>query len=191
MSLRRGFKTEANSIAREVRDELGLRSDAPLDTLQLAKHLCIRVRGIRQLRRSAPAAVAHFVGDGQGSFSAVTIFEGVAREIWHNDAHAPGRQASNIAHELAHALLLHPAGGVSFNGRDWDGEQEEEAQWLGGALLVSDEAAIVIARAEWLTTEAALRYGVSEQLMGWRLGVTGARVRVARAHAKYGTRAPS
>jgi hypothetical protein len=155
MSLRWGFKSEANAIAREVREELGLRSHEPLDALALARHLDVPVREISDLGGSVGAAVRHLTGSGEGSFSAVTIFRGAAREVWHNDAHAPGRQASNIAHELAHALLLHPAGTVTSGKRDWDRGQEEEAQWLAGALLVSDEAAVLIARAGLSTPDTA------------------------------------
>ena len=37
--MRKGFKTEANAIAREVRKELGLATASPLDVWQLAEHL--------------------------------------------------------------------------------------------------------------------------------------------------------
>jgi hypothetical protein len=41
--LRRGFKTEANDIAREIRGELGLRDVEPLDPWKLAAALEVRV----------------------------------------------------------------------------------------------------------------------------------------------------
>ena len=40
-------------------------------------------------------------------FSGVTVFRGPRRTIVFNDAHAPGRQANDIGHELSHGLLLH------------------------------------------------------------------------------------
>jgi hypothetical protein len=184
--VRRGFKSDANSIAREVRDELGLGVAAPLDVHALADHLYIKIRPLSSLTSRAPRDVRYLAGRGREAFSAVTVFRGTRREVWHNDSHAPGRQASNIAHELGHAILLHPAGVVVAAGRDWDPIQEEEAQWLAGALLVSEEAAVTVARSGRPVADMAAEYGVSERLLNWRLGVTGARIRMQRAAAKYG-----
>ena len=183
MPLRRGFKSEAHAIAREVRTELGLRSADPLDPRALASHLEVPVHGISELRGTAPEAVRRFLTLDTAAFSAVTIFHGSARTIWHNDAHSLGRQASNIAHELAHALLLHEPGPVlSGDGaRAWDSVAEEEAHWLGAALLVSDEAAFAVAASGGDLDAVARRYGVSRALLDFRLKVTGATLRVARA----------
>lgn len=183
MRLRRGFKTEAHAIAREVRAELGLRTDAPLDPRALADHLDVPVTGLSELSRTEPDSVYQLSSLDPEAFSAVTVFRGARRAIWHNDSHAPGRQASNIAHELAHALLLHaPSVGVEVDGsRDWDGEAEAEAGWLGPALLISDEAAFAIARDGTPYEDAARIYNVSLRLLRFRLGVTGAERRVARA----------
>jgi len=136
---------------------------------------------------AAPEAVRHFCVVDPTRFSAVTVFMGLFRHIVHNDAHAAGRQASDIAHELAHGLLLHPpapaldAGGC----RNWDAELEEEANWLGGALLVPEEAAVLLARRGIPLDVAAEAYGVSEQMMDWRLNVTGARIRAQRRAARF------
>jgi Zn-dependent peptidase ImmA (M78 family) len=181
--LRRGFKSEANEIAREVRLELKLRPTDPLDPLRLAEHLAIPIIPLSTLGREAPAMVRHFSRIDRSAFSAITVFDGTARVIVHNDAHRAGRQASNVAHELSHGLLLHPPR-PALDGRgcrDWDQEQEAEANWLAGALLVPDEAAIVIVRRGLSLAEAAEVYGVSEQMMRFRLNVTGATLRVNRA----------
>ena len=99
MALRRGFKTEANDIAREVRAELGLRSAAPLDPFELATHLEIPVIGMSELSGDARSAVNYFSIVDSSSFSAVTVFRGSLRVVIHNDTHSPGRQASNVCHE--------------------------------------------------------------------------------------------
>lgn len=108
--------------------------------------------------------------------------------IVHNDSHAVTRQAANLAHELAHALLQHPPH-PAFDGtgcRDWDPEIEEEANWLGPALLVPEPAAIWAARNGLSLHEAARLYGVSQDLMRFRLNVTAARRRVERG-CRFGT----
>ncbi len=109
----------------------------------------------------------------------MTVFRGFERTILHNDAHSPGRQSSN----LAHALLLHPATPPINSGgcRDWDPILEEEAEWLSGALLISDEAALHIIRSGMSDDDAETLYGVSRKMLQFRLNVTGARIRVARS----------
>jgi Zn-dependent peptidase ImmA (M78 family) len=68
-----------------------------------------------------------------------------------------------------------------FPGWNWGQELEEEANWLAGALLVSDEAAIAVARSKMSIENAARKYGVSSKMMRFRLNVSGAHARVQRA----------
>jgi IrrE N-terminal-like domain len=107
MAMRRGFKTQANQIAREVRGELGLGPTDPLDPWKLAAFLDIPVIGLTDLAAAVPDAVHHFQQIEPGAFSAATVFAGTQRLIVHNDTHSPARQASNVTHEGAHGLLLH------------------------------------------------------------------------------------
>ena len=94
-----------------------------------------------------------------------------------------GRQASNLAHELSHALLGHvPTPALDARGcRDWDGAVEAEADWLAGALLIPDEAALLIARRGWSLETAAQHYGVSVPMVRYRLNVCGAHKRAVHA----------
>jgi len=179
--LRRGFKSEANEIAREIRGELGLKLADPLDPLLLAAHLEIPVIPLTELAADAPFGTHHFMQGDRDVFSAVTVFCGTERVIVHNDSHSPGRQSSNIAHELSHGLLLHPLVPALGPGgcRDWDPMVEQEAEWLAGALLISEEAALSIVRLGLTIDQAAARYGVSRAMIQFRLNVTGARKRVA------------
>lgn len=174
--MRRGFKAEANLIAREVRGELGLLPADPLDVRKLAEHLAIPLVALTSLSDGSPRAVQHFVGRGQSVLSALTVFDGTRRVVLYNDAHSQARQASDIAHELSHALLLHkPHPALDQQGRrQWNRTLEEEATWLGGALLVPDEAALFIARSGMSEDVAAMTYGVSTQMVRWRLNVSAA-----------------
>ena len=184
--LRRGFKKEAHALAREVRADLGLIPADPLDPFALAGFLEIPVYPLSDLRDGAAEAVRHLTERDPSAFSAVTIFEGNRKTIWHNDGHAVVRQRSNLAHEIAHALLFHtPGSGADpVRARPWDSTAEEEAQWLGGALLVSDEAALALARAGIDIVTGAARYGVSTEMMTYRLNVTGALIRAARSRRR-------
>src|SRR5579871_5987534 len=98
MKLRRGFASEANQIARDLRAELGLHLIDPLDAWMLADRLALPVVPMSELSPDAPWAVRQLSGAGGTEFSAVTVFAGVRRVIVHNDTHLPGRQASNITH---------------------------------------------------------------------------------------------
>ncbi len=180
MALRRGFKTEANHTAREVRAELGLRWADPLDPWALARHLEIPVVPLSHFSGVAADAVHHFHRVDRGAFSAVTVFDGSRRLIAYNDSHSIGRRASDLAHELAHALLLHrPGPALDHRGcRRWNAEQEDEANWLAGALLISEEAALQIARSGEPLDEAAKRCRVSQAMVTFRLNVTAALRRV-------------
>lgn len=102
--------------------------------------------------------------------------------IVYNDAHSPGRQSSDLAHELAHALLHHPPEPAfgSDGERNWDSGLEAEADWLAGALLISDEAAIDIVQRGLSLRDAAQEYSTSVLMVKFRINVTGARIRVAR-----------
>src|SRR2546430_7977880 len=184
MALRRGFKTEANHTAREVREELGLRWADPLDPWTLARHLEIPVVRLSQFNSVAADAVHHFHRVDRSAFSAVTVFDESRRLIAYNDSHSIGRRASDLAHELAPALLHHrPGPAPDHRGcRRWNAEQEDEANWLAGALLISEEAALQIARSGEPLDEAAKRCRVSQAMITFRLNVTAALRRVGETH---------
>jgi Zn-dependent peptidase ImmA (M78 family) len=187
MALRRGFKTEAMGVARDIRAELQVGPVDLFDPRILADHLAIPIVPLSDFAKEIPAAVRYFRSRGDGEFSAATIFAGTERLIVHNDAHAPGRQANDLSHELSHALLFHePKPALDALGcRDWDADAEDEANFLAGVLLVPEEVAIAVVRRGLSLQAAADAYGVSVPLMRWRINATGARVRVARARKAW------
>lgn len=181
MALRHGFKAEANAWSRDLRGELGLSAESPICTRRLCAHLELPLLDLSEVEAN-PADLGYFLtGDGRRTFSAVTLRVDGERWIIHNDAHDEGRQAANIAHEIAHALLGHPI--PVFFGEPGplphNEVHEEEAKWLGPALLISDEAALFIASSGMSVSQAAIFYGASEQVVQMRINVCGARKRVA------------
>lgn len=183
-----GFKAEANRISVQIRTELGLEPHSPLCPWRLADYLSISAIPLRKLAKENPGIegkVDYLLNVNSGVFSAITIFDGVYRFIVHNDGHAPTRQRANLAHELAHALLNHaPHPPFCKHGkRVFNRQLEEEANWLGPTLLVSNEAAQWALRAGMSEEEAALHFEVSRNLMRFRLNKSGA-VRLA----SYGSR---
>ncbi|QFQ98084.1 ImmA/IrrE family metallo-endopeptidase [Streptomyces phaeolivaceus] len=182
MAFRRGFKTEANSLALEVRSELRLGALDRLDPFVLADFLEIPVVPLSGMAPTSQGA-EHLLDRDPDAFSAVTVFAGSKRTIVHNDGHSNGRISSNITHEASHGLLHHrPTPALDDRGcRLWDQDIEDEAQFLAGVLLVPEDAALAIARGRFAKPEAAARFGVSEQMIQYRLNVTGAVSRVDRA----------
>src|SRR5713101_2305855 len=89
MAFRRGFKTEANSLALEVRAELRLGMLDRLDPLALVQHLEIPVIKLSDYGRTS-AGAKYLLEVEPEAFSAVTVFAGTTRTIVHNDSHADG-----------------------------------------------------------------------------------------------------
>lgn len=180
-----GFKKSAAELANSMRAELGLGPLDRLDPRALAEYLAIPVYELSSIAAHDPHA-QHLLTTEPEAFSAVTVFAGRRRAITHNDAHAPTRQNSNISHEIAHGLLLHPpTPALGDTGcRTWNQDIEDEAAWLAGCLLMTEQASFAVARGTWSIPEAARRLGVSEAMIRFRLNGTGAVKRVQRAGAR-------
>jgi Zn-dependent peptidase ImmA (M78 family) len=182
--VKRGFKSSAEQIAQEIRAELNLDANGKLDALALAEHLAIPVFTIGQIARldSRNSFARYFSDVDPDSFSAVTVFYGYRRFIIHNENHHPNRQASNLAHEVSHTLLEHSP--TPLPGRDgrryWNGEVEEEATWLGAALLVPRDGALEMVKTRRTISQIACHYGVSDSLCQWRIRQSGVDIQAER-----------
>lgn len=189
MTFRRGFKADAKRIADETRAELGLGSSEPLDPWALAKHLAIPVYGLEEVAtwECPQASIAALTGDFASEFSAITVFRGSFRIVIENSTHSDARRTNSVCHEVAHALLEHEPKVLRNNdgARSWTPEMESEADWLAAELLVPRAAVLNLARDSVPIDDAALRYGVSVELMRWRLNSTGATKQVARERMRY------
>ncbi len=184
MKLRRGFKSEANAYAREFRDELSLAHCDPLCPFKLAAHLEVPTVPLQHFANDEPEAYAYLNSkNGQKEFSALTLCYRTERLIVYNDAHSDGRIASDVAHELSHIILLHPPKPPfdESGSRHYSAMLEQEANWLGPALLISEEAALKIGRSGFSVPKAASAYGVTQDVMAMRLNVLAVHRRLARA----------
>lgn len=191
--MRRGFKTECESIATATRSEIGLDPDARLDPRVLAEHLGIPVHPVSDLRGAkVREAIRHVTQVDQAVLSAVTIFPDWPRRrrvIIYNDSNSPARQHSDLAHELAHGILLHqPRAAIVKGCRDISKQDEEEAAWLSGCLLVPRDAALAIAMAGRPLDLVAEDFGVSIEMMRYRVYSTGAKKQADARRAARGRR---
>jgi Zn-dependent peptidase ImmA (M78 family) len=83
-------------------------------------------------------------------------------------------------HELSHIILGHKPSQIVFLTpdskialRDYNQDLEEEAIWLSGCLLLPREALIFIRRSGLSDSKACHRYGVSSNLLTFRMNMTG------------------
>lgn len=183
LGLRRGFVTEAHWWADQLRKEMGVPADAPLCPRDLCIHLSIPVLRLSTFPASPERDFLLARKKGQ-LFSAAVLYDGTAARILINDAADLKRQASDIAHEVAHVLLGHPGVYPFINGevRDYSPEAELEAEYLGPALLVSERAALR-AYAEIKDRRHTLQslsdaWQVSTDVLRWRMNAVGASRRV-------------
>jgi len=189
-ALRRGFPTWCENAAKGFRRELGLAEHAALDPRRLASHLGISIWRPQDIPGLAPEVVHHLLRVDPSSWSAVTLMVANRTVIISNDAHTSVRQASNLAHELAHIILKHEPtqAFVSADGkmmmREYNKIYEDEAGCLSGTLLVPRGALLHLLSKGSDDQEVADYFGVSIDLLRMRKNRTGVALQLNRRVAR-------
>jgi Zn-dependent peptidase ImmA (M78 family) len=157
---------------------MGLRDIDPIDPTEVCTVFDIELYGLSELGCDA----SDFLNADQSAFSAVTVPRGRRTAIVHNDSHHPYRRRSNICHELAHCFLGHECTPplTESGDRSRDSGVEAEANFLAGALLMPNEAAVYVV-ANGLVEQAQGIFGISRAMLEYRLRMSGARVIYSRA----------
>lgn len=184
---RRGFKTWAEETALRVRHKLGLPPVAPIDLDQLARLLSVAVLGPDDVRDLPEGAKQRLMKEYSDNWSAITVSNGRHHLIVVNTGHAVTRRNSDLAHELAHLILGHepsimflsPASGTAL--RTHNKEQEDEANWLAGCLLLPRDALLSIRRRELTDGAACKEYSISPAMLRFRLNASGVDIQLRRA----------
>jgi Zn-dependent peptidase ImmA (M78 family) len=183
--LRRGFKTQAERSATAARQILGVSALSRLDPWLYASHLKVAILDFKRLGLTERAVRQLTVVDGD-SWSAMTLEEAGVRAIVLNPAHASTRQANDLMHELAHVELKHTPARVEISTSgifllsDYSDDQEQEADWYAGAMLLPRDALIHHRSRALSVGEIAKIYGVSAPLCEWRLRMTGVDTQLKR-----------
>ena len=166
---------------------MGLRPYDLLDIRQLAKHLNVEVipadhlidrARLEELERLQP-----------GAFSAATFHlpDGRIIAVYNPCNEDPGRTNSDIGHELAHILLDHDVREIQqIAGHTFitcNPEQEEEATWLAGCLLLSRPLLLREAYTGTSAEAIAAKYQVSPHMARFRLNTSGVLLQARRARA--------
>jgi hypothetical protein len=185
---KRGFKSWCENVAVLQRKALDLRPVDPLNPILLANHLGVEVWSPHDIPGINSECLQVLLYDDPDSWSAVTISANSKDVIILNPTHTGGRPASNLMHELSHILIGHkPARiDVSEDGylmlSTFDRTQEEEAKWLCGCLLLPREALLLIRKQGMNPSIAKRKYGVSLDMLNYRMQVTGIAKGTGYAH---------
>lgn len=184
-NFRRGFKSWCESTAIQYRTVLGLEPTRPLPASKLAAHLRVRVLEIENVPGLPQAALVQLTKRDADSWSAVMVTHRGINVVVMNTTHPPGRRSSSLAHECSHVILNHkPAqvipspGGILVS--SYDRQQEDEADWLAGTLLLPRVALLTIGQQGVNFREHAREYGVSEDMLRMRLDRTGVTLQMRR-----------
>lgn len=177
--LRRGFKSWCENTSLSYRKVLGLDKISPLCPFALSKHLKIRLidpSDIPNLKRD----VLKTLENDAESWSAVAISSGNAHLVVYNPFHAKTRQSNDIMHELSHIIIGHKPQSTHHSLdagmflRDYDKDQEDEADCLASVLLLPRDVLLDIKFNKTPEHTAARNYGVSPSLLKMRLNTSGA-----------------
>ncbi len=93
-------------------------------------------------------------------------------------------------HELAHIRLNHLPASVQLSATgmlllsDYSDEQEDEADWLMGALLLPRCVLLDALRRDESPTIIASRHQVSQDLVRWRIRMTGVGAQIGSSRRK-------
>jgi Zn-dependent peptidase ImmA (M78 family) len=173
--MQRGFKTRAEGIADDTRRKLGLRPSQPMDTSLLAAHVDATLRSAEDLTSIAKLRTLDEIQSG--AFSACTFDIGDRHVIIYNPLSSLGRRNSDIAHEVAHLLLNHTMNTVETVGSlsffTCDAEQEQEANWLAGCLLLPRRLLFNLANRGMSAVQIAEHCELSVPMAEYRLRTTG------------------
>jgi IrrE N-terminal-like domain len=189
--MRRGFKAFTERRSQEARKGLGLRVHAPIDARRFASAHGFIVWGPEDVPKLDPTHVTQLLKTDPDSWSGMTVRVGPTSVIVVNTSHPIGRQSNTIMHEWAHVELAHKPSRVDDFGNgllllsDYPKGDEEEADWLAGAMLLPREALLRARFAGSSAMQIATDFGVSEELVVWRLRMTGVNRQTQGRSASY------
>jgi hypothetical protein len=183
---RRGFKSWCEQVAAKLRRDAGLGPSDAIQPATIAADLNVRLVPATALADLPPATLQRLLHAHNESWSAITVSDGDRHLVVYNPAHSAARQANDVAHELAHIILKHTPTFSFMNPekklliRSFDKNQEDEANWLAASILLPRAALVAMRSKRLKNDEICARYGISAQLLTYRLNTTGVDRQMAR-----------
>lgn len=181
---KRGFKTNAEKKAIELRNELSLESHEYLCARKLANFLNVKVITPNELIGYNKQFVTKLLS--YDTWSAITLFPNNNFLVILNSTHSEVRQESDLFHELSHILCKHEMTGFNNHGlRDYDETQEEEAKWLGACLHIPRTSLEWAFKKNMSPLDICSYYKASNQMLTYRINVTGIKHQYTRYASKF------
>lgn len=175
----RGFKTWCENVSKQYRKNFSILPADPLNAFKLAESLKITVSYANQIPDLDPNSLRILIEEDSSSWSAATLSVNSEYLIILNPTHSKARTSSNLMHELAHIIIGHEPARVDVTEDNilllntYDQNQEEQADWLCGCLLLPREALLKIKRNRIIDSKASELYGVSADMLKYRMNITG------------------
>ena len=187
MALRRGFKAEAERLARDTWRSMALSPADHLDARDLATRMGCQVHSAAEL--VSLKKLRRLKGIQDDAFFACTFkLPGERYAIVFNPLVSKTRRNSDIAHEVSHIILQHRMShlkrlnDVSF--LSCDQEQEDEAAWLSGCLLLPRFALLHDLKNKIAPSDIAKIRQLSKDMVDYRIRVTGVKRQVEAARRR-------
>ena len=174
-----------------LRDFAGVASGQPLDPFALAKFAKLLVVDFESIEGLSPESRAHLLGDAADEWSGGACSRPLPngwRLVILNPAHGKHRNRATLMEEIAHVFLGHQPNRLAVIGRnptvregaaskqtlarDYNHDDEEAAYAVGAAALVPYEALRRFVNQRRRASEIAGHFGVSRQLVEYRIKVT-------------------
>ena len=189
MAFRRGFKSQCERRSIEFRRNLGLQPADALSADKLAEHLGVTVWSVSDVAGLAPEDQQVLTDQSDESWAAMTMRIATDDLVLYKPVQSPGRRNNVIMHELAHIVLGHELAEAcmledgSLVPGNFSQEQEDEADWLAGTLLLPRPALLAIRARQLSDTDACSAYLVSRDMLNWRIRMTGVDYQLSRRRA--------
>lgn len=184
---KRGFKSNSEKISLDYRKTLGLQQHEPLSACDLANHLKIKIVTPKNIFPAKSESLR--ILSTSNNWSALTMpCKSGSRIIILNDKHSKARQESDLMHEIAHVILNHETSsskkldGFDILLRDYNEEQEKEAEWLGACLQLPRYALLYHLNKNHKTQEISVIFNASEQMVKYRINSTGVKKQYSYMH---------
>lgn len=167
-----------------LRDFAGIVGDRPLDPFALAQFAKLLVVDFDSIAGLSPESRARLLGEGANEWSGGACSRPLPdgwRLVILNPAHGKQRNRATLMEEVAHVFLGHTPNrlavvtGRSENktlARDYNQTDEEAAYAIGSAALVPYSSLRRLVVKKRTAAEIARHFGVSRQLVEYRIKVT-------------------
>lgn len=182
--MRRGFKAGAEKRALQIRSDLSVNPTDKICPWRLAESLGVIVLNVAETDLAEQHRTRLLVEDPD-SWSGLSLVDDGTHIVVLNETHPRTRQAATLSHELAHIILDHRPSEITASATglyllsDYSEDQEAEADWLGAAMLLPQEALLDLRTRGKTFSEIAAMYGVSDELCIWRCRMTGIEKRLS------------